>query len=539
MNIPSYNEIFAKSIRENWDRLALSDYREVDFTFADVAEYIERFHLTFERLGIKAGDKIALCGRNSSRWGIAFWACITRGIVAVPILHEFHPNQVVDIVKHSDAKLLLISSLIWPKVNKEALKDINVLCLKDYSVLNGDCALAEIDRKLTPSDIKYYADSPEELAVLNYTSGTTSNSKGVMIPFRALWSNYDFADDALSVAIKPGAKVVSMLPMAHMYGMAFEFLYEICSGCHITFLTKNASPTVLMAALKEIRPDIVIAVPLIIEKVVKLKVMPKLQTPLIKLLWRTPVISRIIKNKVRTQLQQAFGGRFYEVIMGGAALSHEVERFLREIGFNYTVGYGATECAPILSYSDWHTFAEGSCGRPARNMTLKINSDDPQNKPGEILAKGPNVMLGYYKNPEATAVTIDKDGWYHTGDMGVIDAENNLYIRGRCKNMLLGANGQNVYPEEMEDVLNTMPMVIESIVIQKEQKFYALVYADPEMVAKAGITDLPALMEQNRIEANKLLPSYSQISGIKIYDTEFEKTPKKSIKRFMYMDAEV
>ena len=539
MTIPSYNECFEKSVRKHWNFVALSDYQECDFTYGDVARHIERLHRAFDRLGINAGDKIAICGRNSSRWGIAFWACLTRGIVAVPILHEFHPSQVADIVKHSESKLLFVSHLIWPKLDAQAFEGVEIVSLHDFSCLQGTFEMPELEKDITPDDVNYYRDQAEEMAVLNYTSGTTSNSKGVMIPYRAMWSNLDFANEVLGAVAKPGDQVVSILPMAHMYGMAFEFLFEICSGCHITFLTKNASPTVLLKALKEIRPLLVIAVPLIIEKVVRRAVLPKLQTPLMRVLLSIPGISRIVKNKVRDQLSAAFGGNFFEVIMGGAALSNEIEAFLRDIRFPFTVGYGTTECAPILAYRDWHTFVPKSCGQAARNMQLRINSADPQHIDGEILAKGPNVMLGYYKNPEATAATIDADGWYHTGDMGIIDSDGNLFIRGRCKNMLLGANGQNIYPEEIEDKLNAMPLVTESIVIQKNEKLYALIYADPDAVQAAGVKDLAAFMENNRREVNKLLPSYAQITGVRLYSQEFEKTPKKSIKRFLYLDAEV
>lgn len=539
MTIPSYNKCFERSVREHWNMAALSDYGECDFTYSDMARAIKRLHTAFDNLGIKSGDKIAICGRNSSRWGIAFWSCLTRGIVAVPILHEFHPDQIADIVSHSESKLLFATPQIWDKLDATAFQNTEVVSLADYSSLQGSFQLPEetVAAGLTASDLDYYADQPDEMAVLNYTSGTTSNSKGVMIPFRALWSNNDFATSVLGNQIVPGDSVVSMLPMAHMYGMAFEFLFEICFGCHVIFLTKNASPTVLLKALKDVKPILVIAVPLIIEKVVRKAVLPKLQTPVMRTLLAIPGISRIIKNKVRKQLCDAFGGQFWEVIMGGAALSHEIESFLRDIRFPFTVGYGTTECAPILAYSDWHDFVPTSCGRAAKNMELRINSADPQHIDGEILAKGPNVMLGYYKNDEATAATIDADGWYHTGDMGVIDANGNLFIRGRCKNMLLGANGQNIYPEEIEDKMTTMPLVTECIVIQKNEKLYALIYSDPDAVKEAGVTDLEAFMEQNRRDANKLLPGYAQIAGVKLYDSEFEKTPKRSIKRFLYLNA--
>jgi len=532
----------------------MSDYGDYTLQYKDVARIIEKMHILFEQSGVQKGDHIAICGRNLSRWGAAFFATLTYGAVAVPILHEFHPDQIHDIVNHSEAKLLFVGDKVWPTLNGEEMPGLEgIISLTDYSVLlsrNANLTYArenlnklfgeKYPMNFRKHHIHYHEDKPEELAIINYTSGTTSNSKGVMIPYRAIWSNCQFAIEVLGDQLKAGDRVLSMLPMAHMYGMAFEFLFEFTYGIHINYLTKLASPTVLIKALADIKPCILIVVPLIIEKVVRKAILPKIQDPKVKLLMHTPVIGDRIKKKICDGLTQALGGNFYEVIIGGSALNKEIEDLLKEIGFHYTVGYGATECAPILTYSDCHSFVKGSCGRPAPRMEIKIDSPDPQNVAGEILARGTNVMLGYYKNEEATRDTL-KDGWYHTGDLGVMDAHHNLFIKGRSKNMLLGANGQNVYPEEIEDKLVSMPLVSECVVIQKGEKFYGLVYPDPDKVHQLRLTksDLTAIMEQNRKDLNQVIPNYCPLSGIRIMDQEFEKTPKKSIKRFLYMNAEV
>lgn len=553
--VPSYNLIVQESIQKYWDCDSMSDYGLFTFKYKDVAEIIEKFHILYAELGIKKGDKIALCGRNLSRWGAAFFSVITYGAVAVPILHEFHPSQVHDIVNHSESRLLLVGDKVWPGLTATEMPDLEgIISLADYSVLSSNTekfaqAYAAVDtiyaRKypngLQPSDLHYHKDEAEELAIINYTSGTTSNSKGVMLPYRALWSNSDFAIHVLGDVIKPGDNVLSMLPMAHMYGMAFEFTFEFISCVHIHFLTKMASPTVLMQALAEVKPIILIVVPLIIEKVVRKAVLPKIQTPKMRFLLKVPIVNRIIKRKICEGLTKALGGNFYEVIIGGAALNQEIEKLLHDIGFRYTVGYGATECAPIITYEDYKYTVPGSCGKNVIHQELKILSPDPQNVPGEILTRGLNVMLGYYKNEEATQATLDKDGWYHTGDLGVMDKKGNLFIKGRSKNMLLGANGQNIYPEEIEDKLSNMKMVSECVVIQKGDKLVGLVYPDQDQVQAEHLTEegLAEIMEQNRKDVNPLLPSYAQISAIKIMKQEFEKTPKKSIKRFLYANAEV
>ena len=555
MHLPeSFNEALAQSVKTNWNRNSMSDYGDITFQYKDVARIIEKLHIIFEKVGIQKGDKIALCGRNQSRWGIAFLATMTYGAVAVPILHDFHPEQVHQITNHSEARLLFVGDQVWKKLNPEEMPNlIGVLGNQDYQVVfSRDKKLDETRDNINklfgekypdsfrPEHVSYHIDEREELALINYTSGTTSNSKGVMIPYRAIWSNTEFGYEKLGDELRPGDQVLSMLPMAHMYGMAFEFIYEFTRGVHINFLTKMPTPAILLKALADIKPRIIICVPLILEKIVRKAVLPKIKDPKIRLLMNIPIVGDQIKKRICVGMQEALGGNFYEAIIGGAAINAEIEGLLKDIGFNYTVGYGATECAPILSYEDWKEFKKGSCGKAAPRMTLKIDSPDPQNIPGEILAKGDNVMLGYYKNEEATAETLI-DGWYHTGDLGIIDAEGNVFIKGRSKNMLLGASGQNIYPEEIEDKLNSLPMVQECVVIQKGEKLYALVYPDMEQ-AKAlnlGEEELKSVMEQNRKDLNVQIPAYEQICGIRIMEQEFEKTPKRSIKRFLYKDAEV
>lgn len=555
MDIPGFNVCVEESIRTHWDLDALTDYQATTLQYKDVARIIEKLHIIFEYSGVNKGDRIAICGRNTSRWGAVFMATLTYGAVAVPILHEFKAEQIHNIVNHSESKLLFVGDQVWPELNGDEMPALEgVISIADYSLLVCRTEKVRYAREhlnqlfgekfpmnFRPHHVSYHKDTPDELAMINYTSGTTSNSKGVMIPYRALWSNLDFANKALGVHMKPGDNVISMLPMAHMYGMAFEFIFEFCMGAHVHFLTRMPSPKILFKAFTEIKPAVIIAVPLIIEKIIRKVIFPKLQTGKMKVLMKIPVINQKIKDKICEQMREAFGGQYYEVIVGGAAFNREIEDFLHDIGFNYTVGYGATECAPIISYADWKEFCPGSCGKAAPRMELRINSKDPQHEVGEIWTRGANVMLGYYKNEEATRETLDQDGWYHTGDLGVIDAEGNLFIKGRCKNMLLGASGQNIYPEEIEDKLNTLMLVNESIVIQRGEKLYGLVYPDFDEARKLGLqdTDLESVMEQNRQDLNTQLPAYSQLSGIKIYQEEFEKTPKKSIKRFLYTDVEI
>lgn len=545
-----------ESIKQNWDLAALTDYEGSTLQYKDVARKIEKLHILFENAGIKPEDKIALCGRNSANWAVAFLATLSYGAVAVPILHEFKAEQVHNIVNHSEARILFVGDQVWPTLDADAMPQLEgIINIHDYSLqvcrtdhlMEARERLNEFFGKKYPKyfrkeHVSYrHAASGEELAMINYTSGTTSNSKGVLIPYRALWSNLLFAREVLGGQVKRGDSVISMLPLAHMYGMAFEFIFEFMQGCHVFYLTRVPSPKIIFKAFSEIKPHIVISVPLIIEKILKKSVFPKLQTISMKLLLKLPVINSKIREKIREQIFEAFGGRMYEIIIGGAAFNSEIEQFLHRIGFNFTVGYGATECAPIISYVDWHDFRPGSCGKAAPRMEIRINSNDPENEVGEILTRGTNVMLGYYKNPEATAAAIDADGWYHTGDLGVIDKDGYLYIRGRCKNMLLGSSGQNIYPEEIEDKLCTLPYVSECIVIQKGDKLYGLVHPDYEEAERAGLDEgqLRSAMEQNRKDLNAMVASYEQLSGIRIFKEEFEKTPKRSIKRFLYENAEV
>ena len=551
-NEKSFIALLEKSIKKNWDADSLTDYKGVTYQYKDVARKIEKLHIIFEESGVKPGDKIAVCGRNMSHWGVTFLATVTYGAIIVPILHEFKPDQVHNIVNHSEAKLLFVGDVVWEGLDESAMPNLEgVILVNDFSLLVSRTEkltyarehLNELFGKKFPKNfrkehINYYKDSPDELLVLNYTSGTTSFSKGVMIPTRALWSNMMFAFSALSM--KKGDRLVSMLPMAHMYGLAFEFLYQFCAGVQVFFLTRMPSPKIILQAFAEVKPSLVIAVPLIIEKIIKKNVLPKLETPTMKFLMHVPLVSDKIKEKVREQLMNAFGGEFYEIVVGGAAFNQEIEAFMRSIEFPYTVGYGMTECAPLICYEDWKKFKAGSCGKAVANMEVKVLSPDPANIPGEIICRGDNVMLGYYKNEEATKEVLDKEGWLHTGDLGVIDEEGNVTIKGRSKNMLLGPSGQNIYPEEIEDKLNNMPYVNESIVIQAlDGKLAALIYPDFELAFANGMTEkqVEEQMEANRVAVNAQIAAYEQIARVKIYHEEFEKTPKKSIKRFLYQEA--
>lgn len=551
MKIPSYNELIEKSIVSNWEKDALTDFKGATLQYHDVARKIEKLHIIFESSGVQKGDKIALCGRNSSSWAVAFLATLTYGAVAVPILHEFTADQIHNIVNHSEAKLLFVGDYVATVIDQTKMPHLEgIIYLPDYSLVISRTDkltyarehLNELFGKKYPKyfrkeHVNYYKEqSPDELALINYTSGTTGFSKGVMVPYRALWSNYDFAMTVLGKIIKKGDNVISILPMAHMYGMAFEFMFEFIFGCHVFYLTRVPSPAIIAAAFAEVKPAIIIAVPLVIEKIIRKKVFPKIQNNRMRLLLNMPVVNKKVNQKICDQVVKAFGGNFYEIIVGGAAFNQEVEQFLKRIGFPYTVGYGATECAPIICYADYHDFAPGSCGKPVVHMEVKIDSPDPENVPGEILARGQNVMLGYYKNEEATAQTLDSEGWYHTGDLGTMDADGNVYIKGRSKNMLLGANGQNIYPEEIEDRLNSMAMVNECVVVQRGEKLVGLVYPDFDEAATMRLndSDLEGIMEQNRQELNSTQPAYCKLAAIEIVKEEFEKTPKKSIKRYLY-----
>lgn len=544
----SFLKYIEDSIKNYWDRPALTDFKGATSSYKDVARKIEKLHLLFEHSGIRKGDKIALCSRNTSNWGIAFLATLSYGAVVVPILNEFKPDNVHHIVNHSEAKILFAGDVVWENLDESAMTNLDgVIRMEDFSLRHANkkdlqqarTRLNELFGKkypdrFRPEDVHYEYEQPEQLALINYTSGTTSSSKGVMLPYRSLWANLQFAIDTLGH--NPGEQIVCMLPMAHMYGLAFEFIYQFVNGTHIHFLSRTPSPKIIADAFAEVKPDLIITVPLVIEKIIKKKVFPTIEKPHMKILMNIPIINDKIRETIRQKVIDAFGGRFKELIIGGAALNKEVETFLRSIRFPYTVGYGMTECGPLLSYDDWQTFRQGSCGKAVPRVELRIDSHDQQNVVGEILAKGVCVMDGYYKNPEATAAAIDADGWLHTGDMGIIDADGYLFIKGRCKNMILSANGQNIYPEEIEDHLNNMPYVSESLIIEKEGKLIALIYPDFELLNSEKIADDKAsdLMAENLKELNQLLPAYSQVSTFKLFNEEFEKTPKRSIKRFLY-----
>lgn len=520
----SMMRIVERALREHWDYLAFTDYgTDVHFTYHDVAREIARLHGQFRDMGIAPRDRIALCDKGSSRWGVAFFAAFTYGAVVVPILHDFNGEQIRNILEHSGTKLLICSEATCKKAEYTGLHiDLNTIGTCDY------------DQPFAQADVHYFDDQPDDLALLSYTSGSTGHSKGVMVPYRAIWSNTVFADEVLG--LKPRSRFVSLLPLAHMYGFAYEFMYAFCIGSHMFYLTKAPSPSVILKAFAEVKPRIVIAVPLIIEKIVQNKVFPIIRAVQMRSLLMLPIVRNFIYRKIRKGLEQAFGGDVYEVIVGGAAFSSEVEDFLKKIKFPYTVGYGMTECAPIICYSDWHSFAKGSCGRPAPRMEVEVLSADPERIPGEIVTRGTNVMLGYYNNPEATAEAIDADGWLHTGDLGTKDAQGNVFIRGRAKNMLLGSNGQNIYPEEIEEKLTSHALIDECVVVQREQKLIGLVYTSDETLQHHGMTrqDFLDSLDRYRRHVNKMLPSFYHLSALEPRDEEFEKTPKRNIKRYLY-----
>ena len=543
-----------KSIKQYWILPALSDHKGVTYTYQDVARKIAKIHIIFEKTGIKKGDKIALVGRNSANWAVSFLAISSYGAVVVPILHEFKPDNIHHIVNHSEAMVLFTGDVIWENLNESLMPNVKcIISVADFSILHENTPFsvrdihtklnADYDHKypngITPEDIRYHRDKPEELAVINYTSGTSGFSKGVMLPFRSLNSNLLFAVDALP--LEPAGKMVSILPMAHAYGAAFEFIYPISRGCHVNFLTRTPSPKIILDAFGELKPKVVLSVPLIIEKIYRKSVLEAINKPSIKLLLKLPLIDRRICKKINEKLTSIFGGEFYEVVIGGAALNPEVERFLKKIGFRYTVGYGMTECGPIITYGAWDTNKLYSTGKAAPRMEIKIDSEDPENIVGEILVCGENVMLGYFKNEEATKAAFTPDGWLRTGDLGIIDSDGYLFIKRRSKNMILGASGQNIYPEEIEGKINNLPFVQESLVIESAGKLIALIYPDYETADKHGLTnlDLEKKMEENRTETNKSLPTHSQVSAIKLCPEEFEKTPKRSIKRFLYQSQAI
>ena len=541
------------SIKNHWDLPAFSDYEGHTYHYKDVARRIEKFHIILEHAGIKKGDKVALVGRNSSNWAICFFGILAYGAVAVPILHDFKPDNIHHIVNHSESKAVLAANSNWENMNDAKMPDVKLFMMLDnFSVIKSknketftvrerinEYFGKKYPRSFTSADVKYHVEKPEELAVLNYTSGTTSFSKGVMIPYRSLWSNTQYAYDNIPF-IHAGDNFVCMLPMAHMYGLAFEILNGINKGCHIHFLTRTPSPRIIAESFMNIKPTLILAVPLIIEKLIKSKVFPELEKPLTRFLLKVPFIEKKLLEIVAAKLTASFGGNFKQIVIGGAGLNKDVENFLRSINFPYTVGYGMTECGPLIAYEQWDTYKAGSCGRVVDRMEAKIDSEDPVNAVGEILVRGTNVMLGYYKNPEATKSCFTKDGWLRTGDLGTIDEDGFIFIKGRSKTMILGPSGQNIYPEEIEQQLNNMAYVAESLIVSQNGKLVALIYPDWEQVDKQGIdhNKIEILMQENIKDLNELLPGYSKISGIKMYQEEFEKTPKRSIKRYLYQPAE-
>lgn len=544
----SFIQLVEESIRANWDRDALTDYKGATLQYKDVARKIEKMHILFEHAGIKKGDKIALCGRNSANWTATFLGVVTYGAVAVPILHEFKADNVHHIVNHSEARMLFVGDQVWEMFNEAAMPNLEgIIELKNFDLVVSRSEKLTYARehlneefgkkypcRFRAEQVSYRREEPEELAVINYTSGTTGYSKGVMLPYRSIISNIVHIDQ--KVGLKAGDSIVSMLPLGHIFGLVFDFLYGITKGAHLWFLTRMPSPKIIAESFAVIRPRVIACVPLIVEKIFKKNILPKVDNKLGKLLLNLPIISDKIKEQIRQQAMEVFGGNFIEIVIGGAPFNPEVEAFLRKINFPYTIAYGMTECAPLICHSRWDEILYTSCGKTVANMETKVISEDPERIPGELVCRGMNVMLGYYKNESATAQTIDKDGWLHTGDMAIKDADGNIFIKGRCKNMLLTASGQNIYPEEIEARLNNMPYVNESLVILKENKLVALVYPDNEDAFSQGMNkkQLEEALEQNRIELNKVLPAYSQITQIKLYPEEFEKTAKKSIKRILY-----
>ena len=540
-----------QSIIKNWDKDSLTDYKGNTLQYKDVARKIAKFHIVLESAGIQPGDKIAVCGRNSAHWAVTFLATITYGAVIVPILHEFKADNIHNIVNHSEAKLLFVGDQAWENLNEDAMPLLEgIASLTDFSSLvsrNEKLTYAfehrnaiygqRYPKNFRPEHICYRKDRPEELAIINYTSGTTGYSKGVMLPYRSIWSNVAYCFEMLPV--KPGDHIVSMLPMGHVFGMVYDFLYGFSAGAHIYFLTRMPSPKIISQSFSEIKPRVISCVPLIVEKIIKKDILPKVDSKIGKLLLKVPIVNDKIKSLARQAAMEIFGGNFDEIIIGGAPFNAEVEAFLKKIGFPYTIAYGMTECGPIICSSRWDTLKLASCGKATTRMEVRIDSPDPKTHAGEIVCRGANMMLGYYKNPEATAQIIDVNGWLHTGDLGVMDEEGYVTVRGRSKNMLLTSSGQNIYPEEIESKLNNMPYVAESLIVLQHDKLVALIYPDFDDAFAHGLqqNDIQKAMEVNRVELNQQLPNYCQISKIKIHFEEFEKTAKKSIKRFMYQEA--
>jgi len=552
-SIPSFNSYIEQSIIKNWNLDALTDYKGATLQYHDVARKIEKLHILFENSDVKKGDKIAVCGRNSSQWAAAFLAIITYGAVVVPIQNEFKPEQIHNIVNHSESKLVFVGDVVATEINTDEMPSLEgIIYLPDFSlVLSRSEKLTYARENLNamfghkypkyfrPEHVKYHVDDPEELAMINYTSGTTGFSKGVMLPYRALWGNLDYMMTTIAPKLQKNSNVLVSLPMAHMYGLMADVIFNMVLGNHIFFLTRLPSPSLIAQAFTEIKPDIIFAVPLVVEKIVRKKIFPLLQTNRVRLLMNMPVINKRIKEKIRDFVLKEFGGNAYEVVVGGAPLNKEIENFFLSIGFPIAMAYGTTETAPFITFANQDEYVAGSCGVAVKHMAVKVLSDNPEHVPGELVCRGINVMKGYYKNQEATDAVIDKDGWFHTGDLATISKDGHFFVKGRSKNMLLGPNGQNIYPEEIEDKLNSMAMVNESIILQKDDKLVGLVHPDMEEAHTLGFTkeDLESIMEQNRKELNEQMPSFAKLSRIQLHDKEFEKTAKKSIKRYLYQDV--
>lgn len=546
----SFIALIEQSIKKHWHLNAMTDYKGITLQYRDVARKIEKIHILLHQAGIRKGDKISICGRNSAHWTVTYLGVITYGAVVVPILHEFKADQVHNIVNHSESRLLFVGDQMWENLNEAAMPHLEgIIELKDFAIpVSRSKKLTHAREHLNelfgqkypcrfrPEDIHYKTEQPDDLAIINYTSGTTGYSKGVMLSYRSILSNILFCRE--KIGLRSGDSVVAMLPLGHVFGMTFDFLYGIVSGAHLWYLTRMPSPKIIAESFAEIRPRMICCVPLIVEKIVKKNILPKVDNKLGKLLLHVPIISEKIKDSIRQKAMEVFGGNFIEIIIGGAPFNAEVEAFLKMIEFPYTIAYGMTECGPIICHSRWDELKLTSCGKVATRMVAKVLSDDPERIPGELVCKGPNLMLGYYKNEEATRQVIDPEGWLHTGDMATIDAEGHVFIKGRCKNLLLTATGQNIYPEEIESKLNNMPYVAESLIVLQQDKLVALIYPDSDDAFAHGLSqaDLEQAMEANRLELNKQLPAYSQIARYKLYPEEFEKTAKKSIKRFLYQD---
>lgn len=547
-NTDRFLGLIENSIQTNWEKPAFSDYNGSTLLFKDFAQKMAELHIIFETINVQKGDKIALCGRNCTNWAVTFFAAMSYGAVVTTILHDFDGESIHNIVNHCDAKVFFVGEHVWDKVDPLKIPNVEtIISIEDYTILKSRSQkLSQVcdnlnlvfkskyPQEFSATDLKFHEEVPEELALINYTSGTTSKPKGVMIPYRSLWSNTKFAIESITF-VKPGDGIVSMLPMAHMYGLAFEILLSVAKGCHVHFLTRLPSPQIIMNAFEKVKPSLIIAVPLIIEKIIISKVFTELNKQPTKTLIKIPIIKEKIFSKVKDKLISVFGGQVVEIVVGGAALDSEVGKFLSRIKFPYTVGYGMTECGPLISYDFWDTYRATSCGKPVDRMEVKIDSPDPQNITGEIIVRGTNTMLGYYKNPEATEEVLGADGWLRTGDLGVMDEKQYIYIKGRCKTMILGPSGQNIYPEEIEQLLNNTLFVAESLIVEREGKLHALIFPDQDTIQASNSKEsVESLLKTEITNLNKRLPKYSQITDYTIQKIEFEKTPKRSIKRFLY-----